>query len=389
MNDIHLGTYKDKNVYYDTNEAMNGHITTTGKSGSGKSVFNQKLILQIAKNEGSVLAISIHGTLKTSEIFGMFREEFLTYIKTIDAYNEGLSCPLFGSSIGIYDDKERINRIGEVTEVISRAYDLKSRQTACLRKAVAEVYDRGGYHVDGVRAVADVLRDMDTNISENILEKMFMMFEHNVFRDGPFFLDRKKITITDLDGYDELTQHAVAEMILSYIWRMAVAGEFKKEKLHVFIDEAQNLSFAKGSTLEKMLTEGRKMGINLMLATQYVEKNSKMSKLLNQSDLQVFFHPARNEIRETASIIDPARADEWTVTLKALEVGEFVAVGPLKVDGICTRGPLRIDSRYIKGCDEEAMTLVSDADAKKSISEHMVSDRGKRYRRIIVQTSSK
>lgn len=172
-----------------------------------------------------------------------------------------------------------------------------------------------------------------------------MLFGHNVFKDGPGFIEKNKITIVNLDGFDELTQYAVAEMVLSIIWRMAVSFEFKTDNLHIFIDEAQNLSFGKNSTLAKMLTEGRKMGLNMMLATQYVDKTTKLSTLLSQSDRQVFFQPARNYISKVAALIDPTKENDLTGVLNSLEVGQFVAVGNLVVGGIKTRGPLIVDSR--------------------------------------------
>ena len=349
---LYLGKCHEASVFYDINNAYNGHICTTGKSGSGKSVQNQKMILEISEKGGTVLALSLHNTLAKSEVLPEIRDRFFEHANIVEAYDNGILCPLFDKPTSSYEEKARIDAIGAITDVFVRAYGLKSRQTSTIRKAIAEVYDEKLFVQRGISAIGEILSMMKTDVAETVYQKMLMLIEHNVFLYGDFFLMPGKINIVNLDRFDALTQNAVAEVLLSYVWRLATIGEFKAEPLYIFVDEAQHLSFTKGSTLAMMLTEGRKMNIRLMLATQYTEKRSQFANLLNQSDLQLFFQPGLNETRDIASKLDSMNVDVWNSKLSTLQVGEFIAKGSMLVDGINVRGPLKVDARIIPQ-DEE------------------------------------
>jgi DNA phosphorothioation-dependent restriction protein DptH len=90
--------------------------------------------------------------------------------------------------------------------------------------------------------------------------------------------------------------------------------------------------------MAKILTEGRKFGLNLILATQNIANFQKdeTSRLFNASQ-KLFFKPTETEVKSYIKIISDITGDKqtnWAKKLLSLKQGECYAVGSyLKNDG--------------------------------------------------------
>jgi len=113
---------------------------------------------------------------------------------------------------------------------------------------------------------------------------------------------------------------------------MPEAVEIKISQKLVVLDEIQNLDHSQGGPVAGFLTEGRKFGISLILATQtlsnlHVEERDR----LFQAAHKLFFKPAETEIKEYARILENAqgeKTDVWIERLAALNKGECYSLGP-------------------------------------------------------------
>ena len=99
----------------------------------------------------------------------------------------------------------------------------------------------------------------------------------------------------------------------------------------VVLDEAQNLDLTENAPVAKYLTEGRKFGLSLILATQTMEnlKGDKLSRLF-QAGHKLFFRPSENEFQEHAKLIQSSvggTVQEWVEKLASLKKGECYSLG--------------------------------------------------------------
>ena len=140
--------------------------------------------------------------------------------------------------------------------------------------AISHVVEEGAYGKEGFRAIDQALVRINTSVAEAVREKIYSLTIHNVFHSGDFFIQEGKINIIRLSKFDLGTQETVAEMILSYIWRLAVVNYFRRKEIFLFVDEFQNLPSGKRSSLAQILSEGRKFGVNLILATQQLPRSN-------------------------------------------------------------------------------------------------------------------
>ena len=100
----------------------------------------------------------------------------------------------------------------------------------------------------------------------------------------------------------------------------------------VVLDEAQNLSHKLDSPVGGLLTEGRKFGFSLILATQTLSnlKPDEQDRMF-QAAHKLFFQPAATEFQEYATILANStseKQDIWVQRLSALKKGECYSLGP-------------------------------------------------------------
>lgn len=205
----------------------------------------------------------------------------------------------------------------------------------------------GSYDTEGFKAVDDALAKIGTDTAAGVRERIITLTSHNFFRPGDNFIKRGKINVIRLSKFDCNSQIILAETVCAYLWRLANADRFKTEPIYLFIDECQNMPSGKDSMLAQMLSEGRRFGVNLIVATQLLLDSSfsAVQQRFTQCGLMLFFKPLSNRIDQTSRMIDPAAKADWTLTLRTLKVGEFVACGSFLVsDHKCER-PLKIDGR--------------------------------------------
>lgn len=100
------------------------------------------------------------------------------------------------------------------------------------------------------------------------------------------------------------------------------------------------------SALSKIITEGRKLGLYLVLATQqlFVGNSTVLDQRIQQCGTILYFQPEVNRIRMIAKLLDPNAVNKWDLILRSLKRGEFVAVGSLLVGGGKQNGPLKLSA---------------------------------------------
>ena len=101
------------------------------------------------------------------------------------------------------------------------------------------------------------------------------------------------------------------------------------------LDEIQNLDHRSDSPIDKMLREGRKFGLSMILATQTTSQfNQEQRDRLFQAGHKLFFKPANTEVERFAQILSQATTGipkaEWIQRLNKLEKGQCWSLGPVE-----------------------------------------------------------
>lgn len=346
LDPINIGMHKDGTVKLDMERASNRHIAIVGRSGSGKSVAGQKILKSILQtSSGAIVVFDLHHLFGYENIFPPFLEEIKKASNEIDAYSAGIPLPLF-SPLKLMDGKmeDMLDVTTSISDILSSALKLGSRQKERLYDAVEFVAETDSYRKYGIAALGRALEMADDDKAAVVREKLYYILKRNVFVNGDGFLQNKKINVVRLSKFSESVQLSVVEIVLSYIWRLANSGAFLQTGLCLFLDECQNLNWNGTGIVSTILSEGRKLGIQLILITPTLGGRGKvdMTRFLLQAQNQLYFSPPENEALKAANLIGAKRSAYWQMQLKSLEVGECVVNGSLIINRSAFKGAVKI-----------------------------------------------
>ena len=138
----------------------------------------------------------------------------------------------------------------------------------------------------------------------------------------------------------------MANFMVDYLFRTAVMGAYLEDGVTIYIDEAQTMYFSPGSPIFRMINEGRKHRVQLMLAApQLLRGRKKNMDVLSQFGTCFFFKPLDSELQKTSVIIESDKSKKWMSQLEHLGRGQFVAKGNIVIMGVIRRKPVMLSSR--------------------------------------------
>lgn len=158
----------------------------------------------------------------------------------------------------------------------------------------------------------------------------------NIFISPYDGLDKNEsqIWIIQISDFGELQRKFCAEFLVELFWQSIRHGEKKGD---VFIlDEFQNMTLKPGSALSVMLREGRKYGLCVWLASQFLGDYDKEAvDTLLQVGHKIFFRPTENDEQKIADFINPNENKLWRKIVRKLTRGEAILKGKYFInDGV-------------------------------------------------------
>lgn len=307
-------------------------ILVTGGSGSGKTVKIQKILMQLAEAGKTVYMLDIHNTMCPDQIYGPYRSRFESLAIRHDGYKGDIPCGLLTPAT--YPDgtvEAACDVAGALAEIITTNYSFGSSQYTELSSALEDVIETGSYLRSGFQAIETALLS-GGKVAQGVARRLRSLFRHNVFCDGNLPLAPGKINIMDLSKYDPRTQTIISEILLYNLWHGISTGS--QREIFVSIDEFQNIGMKKSGILSKMLAEGRKYGLNLILITQSlgIHFSSSQQKLLCQARYKLFFRPSEADAKQVASLLSSSELPSSCVRiLNNLKTGECLISGPVYI----------------------------------------------------------
>ncbi len=278
--------------------SANPHVLVLGESGFGKTYTISCLLAELAQ-QNIVSIVFDYGQ-------GFSREtlpsEFVVATKPLEimASRDGIDInPL---QIFPTDVLGPVNVAQRVADTFARVYPrIGVQQHAVLRQTVLDVMTDDGIDPEDNRSwtrelpkfanvqrklesFANTSTGMPSRYAAAVASHVSTMFVYNTFRANGHklswsrMLDAEHCTfVIQLKGLEGSLERAVTEFLL---WNLI--GYFESLgpsalQCFVVLDEAHKLSFDIGSPVEKLLREGRKFGLGLILASQQPEDFSPVA----------------------------------------------------------------------------------------------------------------
>lgn len=293
------------------NGLANPHMLIVGSSGFGKTYAGACLIAELAQRGlPSIVFDYAQGFTARSLPSGFLKH---VDVHEVIASRSGIDVnplQLFPSDI-----LGPVNVAQRVADTFKRVFpQLGVQQHAVLRESVLEVLALAGIRAevqsswtravpqfkelhDYMSVLADETRGSSRRVLQTLAAHISTLFVFNTLRPGGHKLDWAEltrsgaaITVLQLKGLEHSLSKVVTEFLL---WNLLGFAEDRGPRpmgAFVMLDEAHRLSFDEGSPVERLLREGRKFGLGVMLASQQpsdfmpVAYANTASKLIFQVD---------------------------------------------------------------------------------------------------------
>ena len=231
-----------------------------------------------------------------------------------------------------------------VTGVFSEVYSFGDQQKSALYQAVKQGIESG----EGDMSLGDLLPRLEVLKEEggtigssagSVISKLQPFIDLSPFGtedEGSWarvFSDHlSRIHILQMAGFGKDACRLMTEFALFDLYSFYRTRGSSQQPRVVVLDEIQNLDHRLESPLGKFLTEGRKFGMSLVLATQTLSNLAADQRdRLFQASHKLFFKPAETEVKSYATILAGAtqvKQGDWVKRLSQLKKGECWSMGP-------------------------------------------------------------
>jgi hypothetical protein len=276
----------------------NPHLLVVGESGSGKTYATQCVCTELVRRDIPTIVFDFGQGFALSSAPEEF-QEFGNPVE-INVGRDGINInPL---QIFPSDIHGPVNVAQRIADTFSRVYPtIGIQQHAVLRDAILETFANVGIEPKTKKSwstslprFADLKLTLDAMAQDKrnpvrkyaaaVASHISTVFIFNTFRATGLDLSWEKILskgahtyIVQLKGLESLLERVVTELLLwnllGYIESMGPSDL----RCMILLDEAHRLSFAPNSPVEKLLREGRKFGVGIVLASQQPEDFSSVA----------------------------------------------------------------------------------------------------------------
>jgi hypothetical protein len=300
--EVLLGYPKDDGprVIWRPGQESNGFFLVLGASGSGKTETLKAICSRIAEQAIPVLVFDFHGDVICR---GLNTVLLSSGIQSTIGINPLELDSFDADQVGLYEQRVIL------LEMLQRVVRLGHKQKTLLKEIIEEAYLEAGVLDDYPatwhrppptmadvlsmlhrRAVESDITAEDRNVVKGCISAVSSVFGHPVFLRRHYLtsdnLLRGNLRIDLSKINSEEVRHIVAETLLRKIFRVLrlrgkipdhPADDSERFRLFIVIDEAKILGMVGGDVNDSLLilniliTEGRKYGIGLILASQMSE----------------------------------------------------------------------------------------------------------------------
>ena len=332
-------------------ELHNRHMLIFGSSGMGKTYAIQCLLSELGHmGQNSLVIDYTNGFLPnqleaiTSQLLCLKQHVIRRTPLPISPFK--LQEQIIGDDVIPETSSTAAKRIAAIFKVV---YDLGDQQFSVLFDSIISGMQSYGedLKLDNLLDILEGYLEEKTHAKSTIQSIMSKL--KPFIMDKPFSSDAAEIGWTSifqdrdhlchvfqLAGLDMHSCRLVTEFLLWDLYAYVRGSGNKKLPKVVVLDEVQNLDHREECPLAKYLTEGRKFGLSLILATQTLSNlSSEQQSRLFQAGHKLFFRPAETEMGEYGKVLQNATGEPsrvWIERLSKLQKGECYSLGPSLVD---------------------------------------------------------
>ena len=340
-----INTNRDIYWEFGHKDLPNRHLLIFGASGTGKTYTVQALIYELSKYKQNSLIVDYTNGFTTNQLETVIKEVLKPQQHIVR--REPLPINPFRQQCDVIEGfelpEDAATTAQRVSGVFAEIYQLGDQQKSALYTAIRDGVDESGdkFNLAALMQRLEIISNSGgptassaasaiTKIRPFVDTRPFGVEDQESW-ERLFSDNNSRCHIIQLAGFMKEFARLITEFSLIDLYRYYRAQGDKDKPKVVILDEIQNLDHRLESPLGQFLTEGRKFGISLVLATQTLSNLGKDERdRLFQASHKLFFKPADTEIRSYAGILADAtgeKSDDWVARLASLKRGECYSLG--------------------------------------------------------------
>ncbi|KAA9374842.1 DUF87 domain-containing protein [Microbispora cellulosiformans] len=293
------------------------HAFVLGIPGQGKSVTTRRIIGEFAGQGLPSLIVDFHGDMAAAPPPGA---------QVIDAA-EGL--PFSPFELPSAETRSRTETAWEVAEIIGYVCGLGEIQRSHVYDGLRSAYETAGGVPSMQQFAAAVEQAEQVARGRNARDRIRPLTDFGLFPDEPsdsFQASWNSGAVVDLSRLNlETVQLAAGAFLLRKIYReMFRWGQADVLRLAVILDEAHRL--AKDVTLPKLMKEGRKYGVPVVVASQGTADFHR--DVLGNAGTKIIFRTNYPESKTTAGFLRSREGQDLSQQIEQLGVGSAYVSTP-------------------------------------------------------------
>lgn len=348
--------------HYGHDQLNNRHLLVFGSPGSGKTYAIQCLLAEMAAQHLHSLIVDYTDGFAPGQVEPEFAEG--ANPKDYFICNDPLPLNPFRQQVRVIDPSKpaapenAYQAAMRVGSIFCSVYDTIGEQQRAVLLRVLEA----GIAEQRFSTLEQLMAGLraDSQYGETLASKLELFAKIN-----PFDLTAEEpwskmladpahwVQILQLRGLSLEIQRLITEFILWDLYDFAMNTGNKRRPIPVVLDEIQNLDHSDGSPIDKLIREGRKFGLSMILATQTTSNfNQEQRDRLFLADHKLFFKPADTEVDKLSTLLGqntPITKSDWAQRLSKLGKGECWSVGGVQTSsGALETKPLLVKVTALK-----------------------------------------
>lgn len=307
-------------VNWTLSTAGSPHAVIVGIPGQGKSVSTQNIVHQLHQQKVATLSLDFHGDMANSA---------QTDAVIVDVGEHGLPfSPFEIRSVGSNPAKSAALEIADILTVVGGLGEIQRHH---VYSALLASYEKLGWVGTSQGSRLPKMEEFVANLrnvegqqkGKNAEARLMDITEFDLFRDeNPVQFDVLGVsgTIFRVDSMgSEAVKLAAGAFLLRKIYNeMFRWGQSPGIRLVVVLDEAHLL--AKDVTIPKLMKEGRKFGISLLLVSQSLD--DFRSEVLENAGTKIAFRTNFPSSKKIAQLLGGSNVTSLATAIEKLQVGE-------------------------------------------------------------------
>lgn len=340
MRKILLGYNQNFKIYTDRLSSKNGHVLITGKSGAGKTTALMHLAQEISANKERVYFLDYADCITTPCVTSRNILHDWSVTHTFEQHES---------------HQNAVSTLLCYSEIIADIWSLGEKQKMMITDALLQLERKhsiplntqnpfypflnleNGQLRGDIVTLAYLLSNRKANEYKNLANRFLdivLLLEDSFYTD--MILEDNVPTYLTILNYPAVAQKLIAKLTDLFLWSIFLkhVGTESPPPVTIICDEIGLLNWRNSGILQKLLNEGRKFNINLILATQSLTDKLPKSAInaVMQADLHLAFTPTVTDYKLIAKSLYNKATQETISSLSDLPTGECFVRGHLCSD---------------------------------------------------------